>query len=138
MSHDPAIRVARWENHGRDDAIAATLDPASREDLAEHEHCDFLIGRCSGGLVEIGCPPRTGLVFSGHPSYARHNATQWIDVKWLRLLYAAVHVYPIGEHLASAAKGITDRGCWTPDRLRRLRIELGFEIPAAWKGEDVA
>lgn len=129
LSHDPAIHVARWENDDCEAAIAAALDPATREDLAEHERCDLMVGRYSAGFVEACCPARQGRLAHG-----RHIAPQWIDHKYLALLSAALDV--ADGPLATAVGEITRHGCWTEQRIRRLRIELGLEIPAAWR--DVA
>jgi hypothetical protein len=128
MSHDPAIQVARWENDGRDEAIAAALDPASHEDLVRHEHCDLLVGRYSYPLVELCCPARRGMGLA----HGRHSGEQWIDKDYLLLLSAAMDVEG-NEALDAAVERVTRFGCWTEQRIRRLRIELGIEVPAAWK-----
>jgi hypothetical protein len=84
MNHDPAIMVAE-EWHRPADALAAVKDREIGGPLAEHAHCDLLVGRYSAALVEVCCP-------GGNHATGRkrmHINEQWIDVDWLRLLYQA-------------------------------------------------
>ena len=89
------------------------------------------MGRYSYPLVELCCPARRGTGLA----HGRHSGERWIDRDYLLLLSAAMDVEG-DEALDAAVERVTRFGCWTERRIRRLRIELGLEIPAAWK--DVA
>lgn len=117
LSHDPAIRID-WEWSSPNDAIAAAADPRSCDAVADHADCDLLVGRWSGSLVEIGCPPRDiSTVRCGH----RREA--WIDVEWLRLLAAALDSED--PALQKAVEGVVrPYRCWTRQRIQRLRSVL--------------
>jgi hypothetical protein len=127
LSHDPAIRID-IASRQRDEAIAAASDPAGHEDLDNHQHCDLVVGRYSWPLVEVGCPPSPKQAERRHQGcYHPHNPT-WLDAKWLRLLLAVT----VDEHRDPETSKAIERfhfGCWPPDRLARLRNELGVLIP---------
>jgi hypothetical protein len=116
LSHDPAIEVGRWENHGRDAAIAA----AASRTIEGHESCDLMVGRYSYPLIELCCPATPGALAHG-----RHSTPQWADADWLRLLALAIDLNE--PDLASAVVDLVRRGCWTAQRLSRLRGELGLQ-----------
>lgn len=121
LSHDPAIELPgeEWLSsaNGMELATQAVVERATDE-LLSHQQCDLLIGRYSYPLVEVGCvvalPQPTG-----HTNY--HSIPQWIDVKWLRILY---HAYGATDAALADAAAEMDRGCWTRQRMRRLRTLL--------------
>lgn len=111
LSHSPALVLP---------AIEGPNSPPS----AEHTHCDLVIGRWSGGLIELGCVPRTTAL---HPN--THANIEWMRAKWLRLLYVARlalnpdDLHP-DVHPLRVAIGDIDP-CWSPTLLARLS---GLEI----------
>lgn len=116
LSHDPAIEAAdgNWNRpEPAEQAIADGIDG--------HTGCDLMIGRYSYPLVALGCPRSADT--KGHiGSTCLHGSLIWVDAKWLRLLAVAQ------QDPASVAGQIAADGhfrCWTPERLRRLRLELG-------------
>lgn len=120
LSHDPAVVAAdNWEsgngwqsgNGGLEAVVEAVTHRTGVPALVEHLNCDLLVGRYSYSLVEVGCPPTAG----------RHRDVQWVDVGWLRLLarYLERHPDELRDYLGFPFQ------CWTPERLHRLRDELG-------------
>lgn len=126
MSHDPAVKAA-VNAPSAPEASAAVFEIRRGELYAEHKNCDLLIGRYSYPLVEVCCPGRLGLAV--HPG-STHSSDEWADVRWLRLLYAALSG-PRDTASAAVAAALTSR-CWSWERLHRLRFELGFD------GEEAA
>lgn len=117
LSHDPAIVVdLNWNNP--EQAIAAALAPGSHPESALHEHCDLPIGRFSYPLVEVCCPAGNGTFAHGV-----HLEPVWLDRDYLVLLATALAVEG-NPQLAAAVQQVTRRGCWTAERLRRLRVEM--------------
>lgn len=118
LGHDPAIRLDRqWNNAA--EAVAAATDPAASV-RADHPNCDLVIGRWSGGLIEIGCPSSTPMT-SSH--LILHGSSQWTEVGWLRLLAAADDA--TSEGATALATAVTEASrCWSAERVRRLRNEL--------------
>lgn len=119
MNHDPAIVVAE-EWHRPADALAAVKDREQGGPLADHLHCDLLIGRYSAALVEVCCP-------GGNHTTGRkrmHVNEQWVDVDWLRLLFYAYTSG--GQEIAAVREPLGD--CWPWERMRRLRDALGIEV----------
>jgi hypothetical protein len=117
LSHDPAIQATH----------ALSLEAAEqaiREGVDGHEACDLMIGAYSYPLVDLGCPgkvldqPRPG----AHRCSSLHTATKWADVAWIRIL-AVAQRQPEGTQLHTLTKA-TALGCFSPERLRRLREEL--------------
>ena len=119
LSHDPALALTEVE-YSRPESAAT--DIASGID--GHQGCDLLIGRYSYPLVEVGCPPWTGPTGAGSQRCTRHSNAQWADVAWLRIL-AAVHQSG-GEGMRRLAEA-SSLSCWSWERLRRLRLELGID-----------
>lgn len=119
LSHDPALTVTGLGHNRPEEAEAAV-----RDDTDSHAHCDLLIARHSGALVELGCPPsypaREGAYRCG-----AHGRTEWVDVEWLLLLAAA---HQSGDEAVRAAAGHRGFSCWPWGRLRRLRVELGITV----------
>jgi hypothetical protein len=116
LSHDPGIVL------GPDLTYAEANSLNSRDRLAGHETCDLVIGRYSYPLIEAAC---LGTQLPG-PSgcNVHHSNVAWIDRDWLRLLAAAVPLPAIGKDLLQPLLR-----CWTPERLHRLRDELGTPKP---------
>jgi hypothetical protein len=121
LSHDPAIVIDEGlEFHsdvgGRERAVDAVLNG-----VKGHEGCDLLIGRYSYPLVEVGCAKGAG---------CHHSGTRWINSEWLRLLHAVGEAHADERLKKAYAKAQRLHGCWTDQRLDRLRLELGVEEPA--------
>lgn len=117
LSHDPAIDVGgEWHSSedGRIIAPVMAVDPAGAQPVAFHAGCDLVVGRYSYPLVEVCCP-----------AGRFHSRPEWIDADWLRLLWHARQA-PEGSPLRDAAAG-SAMACWPPDRLGKLRRELGIE-----------
>ena len=119
LSHDPAIIVGEYSGpKPAADAISTGIDG--------HPGCDLLIGRYSYPLVEVGCPPTPKR--TGRPPCWMHADTEWVDVDWLRLLAAA---YRSQDEAVRSATQAGEFRCWTWERLRRLRVELGITVKEA-------
>jgi hypothetical protein len=119
LSHDPAITAAY--DCGSPEKAAQAI----AEGIDGHEHCDLLIGRFSYPLVEAGCPASRE-----QPASLRciHHGTAWADADVLRLLYAA---YRSPDDAVKAAAKAPEFRCWPPERLSRLRGELGIVVSEA-------
>ena len=112
LGHDPAIEIM-GDISSPNDALVMAAE-RRHERLNEHSGCDLLVGRYSGGLVEIGCP--------GDPYCHYHgpNADTWTEAGWLRLLYIAhAHDIGVGE--------LRIPSCWTRERVLKLWAALGME-----------
>jgi len=114
VSHDPAIVFGGVSDHrdwsSPDLALAAIADRTTGP-AREHPHCDLLIGRYSGGLIEVCCSASRS---NGPHHGSSHREDIWIDPAWLRLLALS---HPGHEEVAEL------RSCWSRDvalRLRRL------------------
>lgn len=109
LNHDPAMVVydLEWSNPG--DAEDAIKNREAHDWLTLHLACDLVIGRWSGGIVELGCPP-------GSHQGAYHARVEWIEVSWLRLLLDAYGT----TGMAQAIFGARLPSCWTEQRLVRL------------------
>lgn len=136
LSHDPAIVTdAEWHSSagGREAAERAAAAPVECDILREHVGCDLLIGRYSYPLVEIGCP--VGAAGPHHIGYHPH-AAQWVDAGWLRLL-CAVTLADSTPGIAAVLRGSVTH-CWTAERARRLRYQLGaVDLPDDEAGSPV-
>jgi hypothetical protein len=108
-SHTPALELD-------DDTTLDVVIGRLAAGAPEHPHCDLLIGRRSGGLVEVGCPPSAGRV-SARVCY--HSGIEWADASWLRLL-AAVTGDDREQTPAVAAAVAQVPRCWTPARVAAL------------------
>lgn len=126
LGHDPAIETDRL-THGsrdvRDLDTALSLLPAQR---AEHPHCDLLIARYSGGLVEVICPP-SEIGETRHGGTWHPHGPKQVEVRWLRLLWAACsYPTPREPQLQQAVDGFA-HGCWNWGRIARLGYVLGVK-----------
>lgn len=120
LSHDPALTAT-----GASYNQAAEAEAAIRDDDLQHPHCDLLIARFSGGLVQLGCPP-TGSQPRTHQHWCRpHKATEWVDVPWLRVLAAARIARVLPDEITRSHRF----SCWPDVRLQRLRHEIGLDLP---------
>ncbi|MEU4224334.1 hypothetical protein AB0F17_08575 [Nonomuraea sp. NPDC026600] len=119
LSHDPAITVEA--EYDRPETAAAAITAG----VDGHARCDLLIGRYSYPLIEVGCPPTTGPQRIGQHRCYPHSAPEWVDVAWLRIL-AAVH--QSGTERMRALARESRLGCWSWERLRRLRDELSIDL----------
>ncbi len=119
LSHDPAIVTgAEWPD--REPAIAAAADPANCEQLREHIQCDLLVGRYSYPLVEVACPPSRDQAAWKHYPY-HPCGPEWIDASWLRLLAWCHRTAAADDPILTEPPG-----CWSRQRVHRLRLELGL------------
>jgi hypothetical protein len=127
LSHDPAI-VVTDPGYNRPEQA----EEAIRAGVDEHPHCDLLIGRFSYPLVEAGCPASRDRA-GGHR--CTHGGTVWADADVLRLLAAGYQSQDAGVREATRR---FEGWCWSWERLRRLRDELGISVreeqPAAKAG----
>lgn len=120
LNHDPAIRIdCDWSNGP--EAVDAASNPDRHEALEDHVGCDLLVGRWSGGLCEVGCPPQHNPLGSGSCSHAGPN---WVSVDWLRLFAAALSALPNPELEKALAVFRRPYRCWAPSRVERLRSVL--------------
>lgn len=128
LSHDPAI--ATEAEYDRPETAVAAITAG----VDGHARCDLLIGRYSYPLIEVGCPPITRPERTGQHRCYPHAVTEWVDVMWLRIL-AAVH--QSGTERMRALARESRLGCWSWERLRRLRDELSIDLtePADQSGE---
>jgi hypothetical protein len=120
LSHDPAIVVDYDFTY---DGIKA-LASRDHEALRDHADCDIVAGRFSYPLIEVGC---FGLNLGGRrDAKAYHRGIIWTDTDWLRLLHAA-RTPPgvVGDDILR----LNSFRCWPPERLNRLRNELGLAVP---------
>lgn len=112
LSHDPGLELDP-DFGSPHDAIAAAVD--GRPGI-EHKGCDLVVGRVSGALTELCCPPTHG----------QHSVPIWVEIDWLRLLGVLIQTTnPKPPPVAEALSRLTR--CWTADRLHRLRLQLGFQ-----------
>ena len=120
LDHDPPI-VTWGDYRTAEQAITEARRPGS------HPHCDLLVGRWSGALIEIGCPGQTWQDKRPHPGW--HRDTKWVDVQWLRLTIAALDLPDAvrAGHRISDALTEAMRHCWQEHRVRRLRTVVGME-----------
>ncbi|MFJ8923839.1 hypothetical protein ACIREK_30730 [Streptomyces sp. NPDC102415] len=80
-----------------------------------------MIGRYSYPLVEVAC---LSYSYRGGGPGCSHKRGQWVEVEWLRLLALAYN--STDPRVQESAR--KDRfPCWTPERLHRLRPELGID-----------
>jgi hypothetical protein len=108
LSHDPGLELeTEWQSGSDGRRIAETVlrtisTDYATEELAQHAHCDLVIGRYSYPIIQVG--------------YLTHrvNPVSWIDAEWLRVLVEAVVRHGTGDQL-TMPQG------WTPERCRRIR-----------------
>lgn len=108
IAHQPAL----IPSDAQPTAEAALADAR----LRRHTECELLVGRWSGGLVEIGCPPTDGHQGDRYHPYG----TTWVDATWLRI--AALALDADGDQLIDALDHAPR--CFSRTRLRLLRSLL--------------
>lgn len=115
LSHDPATTHGEYRT-------PEEAETAITAGITGHPHCDLLIGRYSYPLVEAGCPASRN-----QPAQLRccHGATVWADADVLRLLAAG---YQSQDEAVLEATKQFEFHCWSWERVRRLRDELGIEL----------
>lgn len=123
LSHDPAI-IVHDPGYNRPEQAEAAI----RDGVDGHADCDLMIGRYSYPLIEIGCPAASGRPKHLRPSVVTcyHGSTVWIDRDWLWIL-AAAYQSPDPAMRAAIEQGHQQQ-CLPWERLRRLRVELGFTV----------
>jgi hypothetical protein len=106
-------------------ALAKAETPRAKR---HHPDCDLLIGRWSGALIALGCPPMPAPFARqlAMPCRSSHSSVEWIDDEWLRLAVAVDSISPsIDTAATNEARAILDnevRRCWSsPARLAALR-----------------
>lgn len=115
-SHQPAI-VLDGEYPDVRRALEA-LEPGAGL-AAQHPHCDLIVGRWSGGLIELGCLPSNARIYAGQPHTGWHRDVQWVDASWLRLMLLTTPK----QHATARI-----RGCWTQHRIATLHQVLDLEV----------
>lgn len=115
LSHDPATTTGDYRSR-------EAAEAAISHGVDGHPNCDLSIGRYSYPLVEAGCPAT-----KHQPANLRccHGGTAWVDADWLRLLAAG---YQTEDPAVQAAVSELRQHCWSWERLRRLRDELGITV----------
>jgi hypothetical protein len=122
MSHDPAIDLP--DLPGVEESIEW-----ARDGFGPHPSCDLLVGRYSGGLIEVGCPgAREPGITPGHRGHSGwHRDTIWADAALLRVAAAALEEEWDGRSTAIQHALAKLPMCWTLARLHRLRDILGVK-----------
>lgn len=131
LSHDPAI-IARDDISNVDEALAQ-----ADKGFEQHLKCDLVVAQYSGGIIRLACPGMSGLpVLSETERRQRphhsgwHRDTVWIEADFLRLaadflrLSAAVAHGTDKDNRSPAVDNALRhrmRGCWTVERLYKLR-----------------
>lgn len=98
LSHDPCLVLGtEWQsaNDGHNASEGALMSREGSDEIETHADCDAVIGRWSGGLIQVGYMPYTDV--------------RWIDAEWLRALAL------VAESVTAWPRG------WSADRVRRLR-----------------
>lgn len=117
LSHDPALTT------DHEFTSAGEAEAAIAAGIPEHASCDLLIGRYSYPLIEVGCPASHG----GQSGCYHVRTTNWVDVGWLKLLYLAQKAGLLAEPGSPEFLATEEvRRCWRPERVERLREELGL------------
>ncbi|MCX4974257.1 hypothetical protein [Streptomyces sp. NBC_00620] len=123
LSHDPAVDVTDLGHN-----TAAEAEDSIRAGINGHADCDLVIVRWSGAPVEFGCPGHRFDDKARPPAHwcrSRHAHTEWIDGVWLHVLAHARMAKALPEKVAKRY----ELGCWTGQRIWRLRHELDLELP---------
>ena len=118
-SHDPALTTINGEWSDLSRALTAVGG------AGVHGGCDLVIGRWSGALISITCPPNSPAA----ACHGRHREPETIDVEWLWLLHKAT-AYP---ELSGPVEWVHRRFmCWHPQRVTRLAglIDVESNTPA--------
>ena len=120
MSHDPPIvfgGASDWRDWNSPEPALAAMADRTVYPMRDHPDCALLVGRYSGALIEVGCPPQK------HPGGTWHpHSAEWVDAEWLRLLAVSTP-----EQLTTAQ---WPQRCWTRDLAWRLRYLLDLDLPA--------
>jgi hypothetical protein len=119
LSHDPATQI-KGDFTAHEAAVTAARDPRLYgEQLALHVGCDLLVAEYSYPLVEVCCPGHQGLGEDGHDD---HIEPRWIRTEWLHVIAASYRLKPTDG--LTVTIGGPESGCWTEQRIHRLRSEL--------------
>ena len=118
VSHDPGI-------YAIEDVRKERLEHFLTSSLEDHQHCDLLVLRRSGGLVEVGCPG-TLIKDRNSDSKCLHNEIKWERVEWLRLLRYTQMISPVEDPYLGKLRGHYEMRCWNHIRIHRLRLELSL------------
>ncbi|MFD8820805.1 hypothetical protein ACFV1C_00300 [Streptomyces sp. NPDC059605] len=116
LSHDPAVITGKYQTPEQ------ALDELE-SGIEGHSDCDLVIGRISGSLIEVGCPP-THLQHPDRRPCLAHSCTVWADADLLRLLTVVGGTYDGAVREAADAHAFRH---WSAQRLHRLRVELGTD-----------
>lgn len=127
VSHDPALTFGEYDSPEQ-------AETAIREGVGDHPRCDLLIGRYSYPLIEVGCPSTAGRGDTVRGVHGVHLTTEWVDAGWLHLLAV---VQESGSESMRALTQTPMMRCWTRERMRRLRDELGLTLDDTEEAEHV-
>lgn len=115
LSHDPAIILGMDES---------SYDAALHRARIDHPRCDLVVGRWSGGLVELCCPAMpVDREDQGKPHSGWHRDPIWADAGLLHIAAVVVQRAENDVALETALRKLPM--CWTPQRLRLLSRVLG-------------
>ena len=122
VSHNPAIMVAqtgpdRFDWSRPEGPLAAIADHWGP--LANHPHCDFLIGRCQGAYTEYICPGKRES--DPRPNPCTHTEPATIAAEWIDLMAADLNDPGHSAATARALDHIHRSGCWTFERVHSIR-----------------
>lgn len=123
LNHSPALLIGGEGWPSPEPAIEAVLERRKHAWLMEqHPECDLLVGEYSGGLTEVCCPAKRGVL-----AHKTHSDPVWIDKEWLILLHAALRA-PQDRFISYAVAELTrTHPCWTFERLVQLAPHLGID-----------
>lgn len=118
ISHNPAIEI---DNPEYQDFNQITGAVKNEDRPTGHKQCDLIVGRWSGGLVELMCPG------CKYRKYHGSSCQKWIDKDWLVLLLRAWEFNkpkPGGSNSNYAGIAIPSHlmQCWHPDRLNKIAV----------------
>lgn len=141
MSHDPALIVDPDSGGYTDlDALVDEIEQSRERSHSMHPDCDLIIGgfvlpQDGAGfrerLVTVACPGQVGVGEDLDDGRHLHERLITVDVPWLRIFAAVLRppgtFVPSGDPLVDAMRQLP--GCWSADRVRRLRPLLGVVVP---------
>lgn len=110
VSHSPALLAG--EEYGNTSDLARA-ERALVNGIEDHPHCITVLGRWSGGLIEIG-------------TKRGPHSVRWTDVEWLRLLRYAIMASAVPK-VATLEGHILRRLGLSLNQLAALDSILGIE-----------
>jgi hypothetical protein len=104
LSHDPSIIIENIEYSDFDTTTGAILNKTK---IHNHATCDLIVGRWSGGLVELVCPSC---------NYHGSSYQKWVSKDWVLLLKRSI------DKQVEVPRGLYR--CWTAERVERMATLL--------------